>query len=168
MNHFFTSRINAIGFTLIFLSIVTLFFNNVFGFEGVLALLLIFTVFFKVKFLTSQSVEFSGIERAITVAIVFYVAVMLFSVLINFSDQQSFEEFINKYAKSLYFIPFIFLLKYIDFGFKEFELLIKLTAYAIIVMLSIEVLVHGLGSHLGGVFSNKGTGAWFFSSVLIS
>ncbi len=161
-------RVELVGFLLIFLAFLTLFFNELFGFEGVFALLLAYTVFIKYTYLRGVKTPFTKADKSLVFVIGFYIFILYLSNFINFSNAKELESFASKYTKVFYFIAFVYLFKFIKFDFSSFELFIKAISYSIVLVLIGEVYVNGLGSHLGGEFSNKGTGAWFFSSVLIS
>ncbi|KUJ73009.1 hypothetical protein AVO41_04395 [Thiomicrospira sp. WB1] len=153
---------------LIFLAFYTLFFNDLFGFEGALAGLLLYAITLKFTHYKHSRIEFRPHEKAVMGAIGFYLVMLIASNLINANDPERIYELANKYSKVLYFIGLVFILKLIRFDLPKFEAFIQVMAYAILITLAIEVALHGLSSHLGSIFSNKGTGAWFFSSVMFA
>lgn len=157
-----------ISFFFIIAAYFLVFFNDFLGFEGALGIVLLLSIFVKIKFYKNHATKFTKAEKMLIFSISFYIVMMVISTLINYTELNDVEKFFAKYNKVIYFLGFVYLLKYIDFGFQKFEFFIKTMAYLILFMLIVEVAIYGFGTHLGGELSNKGTGAWFFSSVLIA
>ena len=156
----------AFGFLLI--AYFLIFFNDFLGFEGALGVVLLYTLFLKFKYFRGKSAGLTSQEWWLIGTIGFYIFMMALSTIVNYTDFIHVEKFVAKYNKVLYFLAFVYLLVFINFNFQKFEIFIKIMAYATILMLLIEVAIYGLGTHLGGEFSNRGTGAWYFSSVMIA
>lgn len=159
---------DKIGFSLVFIAIFLVIFNDFLGFEGALGLVLLFTIFIKVVYLKNVKTNLDQPEKLFVYAILFYALMIVISSFVNTNDIAAIEKVLGKYNKILYLFAFVYIFHFLIFDNERFEKFILVLTFSVFLMIILELYFVGLTSHLGSLYSNKGTGAWFISSIMLS